>query len=135
MKKLLALLLLSPLAFAEKINLRCETFPNPERAETLVIDTIAKTVIMDNDSTLYKENGSKIEWNNFREIEFITDSFAIAFYDEASFDRTFGTLTVSTSNLHIDPYTPEDKQKFFNSENYKFFNISRFKCKKVEAIF
>jgi hypothetical protein len=144
MKKILTLLMLSPILFAERTNLSCETYStfdliDMSTSETtgsisLVIDTEEKNVTMDNNkSASYKKMGSQIFWYKRQQTQ-IGDEFSIL--REYYLDRVTGELeTHFKLQKHNNGYTADDSLDWYNKANYETSLIHSSKCSKVEALF
>lgn len=143
MKKILALLILSPLLIAEEINLRCETYSTFDLidmtssettgTDSIVIDTKAKTIVMDAVSTTYTENGNNIIWNKIWQVK-LGAKFGIM--EHWYLDRVSGELeTHFKMQEYKEGFTADDIEKQFNIDNYKTSLIHSSKCSKVEALF
>ena len=145
MKKLLALLLLSPLAFADVVNLTCEyyktvdmkTLKTTELSETksFNIESLTKRVVTEDGSFPYTEKGNQITWQTFGGNLKLSGNYAFA--NVYIIDRVSGEM----KNEFRDIYNPKgfDYQQLFNLKNYansyELRTISNAKCKRKEALF
>lgn len=143
MKKLLALLILSPLLIAEEINLRCETYSTFDLidmtssettgTESIVINTKLKTVTMDSGRTFYKEDGNNINWYKVWEVKLGAE---LGIMEHWYLDRVSGELeTHFKLQKYKEGYTYDDFEKHWNLDNYETSLIHSSKCSKVEALF
>lgn len=143
MKKILALLILSPLLSAEKINLSCETYSTFDLIdmtssettgiESIVINTKLKTVTMDSGRSFYNEDDNKINWYKIWQID-LGDELGIMEY--WYLDRVSGELeTHFKLQKYKEGYTYDDFEKHWNLDNYETSLIHSSKCSKVEALF
>jgi len=141
MKKLLALLILSPFMFAEEINLSCETYSTLDwktkssKASidytSLIIDTTKKIVSMNGGGTPYKENGNKIIWTNFSQLD-IGDETGMAW--SYYLDRVSGQLEIHFAIQKFENGFKGDIQNY-KLENYKLGLVHSAKCEKAEVLF
>lgn len=141
MKKLIAILLISPFMFAEEINLACETYSTFEwetkssktsiGSTSLIIDTAKKIVSMNGGATPYKENGNKIIWTNFSQLD-IGDETGMAW--SYYLDRVSRELEIHFATQKFNNGFQGDIQKY-KLENYKLGLIHSAKCEKAEVLF
>tara|TARA_Y100000389_G_scaffold183646_1_gene201354 strand:- start:207 stop:644 length:438 start_codon:yes stop_codon:yes gene_type:complete len=145
MKKLLALLLLSPLAFADIVNLTCEyyktvdmeTLKTTELPETksFNIESLTKRVVTEDGSFSYTEKGNQITWQAFGGDLQLGGIYAFA--NIYTLDRVSGEM----KNEFRDIKNPKgfDYQQLFRLKNYansyELRTIHNAKCKRKEALF
>jgi len=143
MKKILTLLILSPLLIAEEINLRCQTYSTFDLidmtssettgTDSIVIDTEEKTIVMDAVSTTYTENGNNIIWYKIWKVELGAE---LGIMEHWYLDRVSGELeTHFKLQKYKEGFTADDFMKQFNIDDYKTSLIHSSKCSKVEALF
>lgn len=143
MKKILALLILSPLLIAEEINLSCQTYSTFDLidmtssettgTDSIVIDTEEKTIVMDAVSTTYTENGNNIIWYKIWKVKLGAE---LGIMEHWYLDRVSGELeTHFKLQKYKEGFTADDFMKQFNIDDYKTSLIHSSKCSKVEALF
>ncbi|MDB4243925.1 hypothetical protein N9840_00895 [Gammaproteobacteria bacterium] len=143
MKKLLALLLLSPLAFAEPINIGCEYYQSlhwtPYKVvaitgeENLTIKSSLKEVVKDDNNFPYSEKGNQITWISFNGGD-VGDKYAMAFVYRL--DRVSSVLEVDFMDVKNDKgFETTDRMRLLDPKNYTMRQTDYAKCKKVEALF
>ena len=145
MKKLLVLLLLSPLAFAEPINISCEYYQAvnmetfelitqlDEGTDTFTIKSSTKEIIMQDSAFPYTEKGNQITWSSYSAID-VGDIFG-----EASvyrLNRLSGELEHDYRDItKLEGFELQDIISLVDAENYPLGYTLSAKCKKVEALF
>ena len=145
MKKLLALLLLSPLASSEITNLRCDYYstfyPAEIRTEdtagniAITIDTEKKTATTKDGTYNYKEVGNEVRWELYFVIE---QGEEIAIAQKYRLNRVSAELEEEFLTLVFDngfTGSTEDLIKQIDLSKYKLGLVHSAKCKKVESIF
>ena len=144
MKKLLTLLLLSPLAFADITELACtytSTFyPSTGVTEkstfesiSVSIDSASKTARTDGIWLTYKESGNEVSWTNLFSFK-AGDTLSMA--NRFRLDRITGQLEQDFMTKKFpNGITPEDYAVIRDFGNYDLRLVHTLNCKKVEAIF
>ena len=145
MKKLLALLLLSPLVFAEITNLKCDyhsTFNPSEMTNkdtggniAMTVNTEKKTVIAEGLTIPYRETGNEIWFEVYADTQ-KGDTYAWA--KRYRLNRVSAELEQDFMTIRFpDGYTGEvdDLLKAMDLNNYDLGLVHSASCKKVESIF
>ena len=143
MKKLLALLLLSPLAFAEPINISCKYYStldmNTFKVEptsginAFTIKPSTKEIIDEDGSFTYTETGNQISWKAYGAVE-IGDKYAMAW--EYRLNRVSSELEVDFMSVENDKgFETKDLLGLIDFKNYKLQLTHTAKCERVEALF
>jgi len=141
MKKLLVLLLLSPLAFAEPININCEYYQtiNMKTADVSAISeregfTIkpdTKKIIASDGTFTYDEEGNQITWTTYSPVD-VGDVYGMAWVFRI--DRVSGELEQDFRELKkTEGFDMQDLLK--DAEDYEHLLTHYAKCNKVEALF
>lgn len=145
MRKLLALLLLSPLASAQITNLRCDyhsTFDPREMTNkdtggniAMTVNTEKKTVIAEGLTLPYRETGNEIWFEIYSNTQ---KGETLAWAKRYRLNRVSAELEQDFMTIRFpDGYTAEvgDLLKAMDLNNYDLGLVHSATCKKVESIF
>ena len=144
MKKLIALLLLSPLAFAEPTELSCtyiSTFdPTTGTNESYKGQLISVSIDSDNKKArvgdnwiAYKENGNEVKWSSIFTFK-AEDTLTMGYRNRLN--RVTGQLERDFMTKKFpNGIKPEDYAVIRDIDNYDLGLMHTANCKKVEAIF
>ena len=143
MKKLLTLLLLSPIAFADPVNLDCEyyktldmdTFKTTKISskKSFTIQPSTKDVITENGSFPYTEKGNLITWQAFSVVK-VGDVYAFA--NIYTLDRVTGEMKTEFRDKYNEVgFESPAIFSLLDPKSYELAKIYNAKCKKVEALF
>ena len=143
MKKLLTLLMLSPVLAADIVNLTCERysiFDATTGTETPVseifsvsIDTDSKTATTKGGTFRYTEFGNQVRWD---EIHVRTIGAVMAMADKFYLDRLTGELEKHFLMWSFpDGIQAEDLLKLSDTENYELGLLHRARCDKAKSLF
>jgi hypothetical protein len=132
MKKLLTLLLLSPFALSEMVNLSCK-YNELSDIESLSIDANLKFVKTKSGVFKYTERGNTITWHQVY-VATLGDSYAMA--DRYDLDRITGEFQWRLKTRQFnDGIKAEDLTKLHMMELYEFQEAKTGSCEKVEVLF
>ena len=143
MKKLLTLLLLSPIAFSEPINIKCEYYSTLDMetfkvsatsgTEAFTIKTDTKEIINEHGAFPYTEKGNQIEWKSYSAID-VGDVYGMAWVYRLN--RVSSELEHDFRDIKKpEGFEREDLYKLVDAENYPLRMTHSAKCKRVEALF
>ena len=143
MKKLLTLLLLSPVLAADLVNLKCERYAifDPATATrtdvselfSITIDSDAKQATTKDGTFGYTEKGNQVRWD---EIYVRNIGDVLAFADKFFLDRLTGELEKHFLTWKFpDGIQVEDLTKLSDTNNYELGLVHYASCKKTESLF
>ena len=143
MKKLLALLLFSPLAFAEPVNINCDYYQSiniqttevsaTSGTEGFTIKPDTKKIIAKDGTFTYTEKGNQITWSDYSAID-VGDVNGMAWVFKL--DRVSGELEQDLRAVAKPKgFELEDLLSLKDAEDYKLLWTHSAKCKTVEALF